>query len=301
MNREAQGMLSPGYAPCTVRQVLAWARQHVRAGNAEAQKERERIWDRFGARYGDHKTGDCRAYHLLEFIDSHESLRSDWTRKRWASTIQRPFNLAEELGLIDKNPFRRLRMPQGQDGRDWTDAEYETLLRAAKPYFRRFLVFLRFSGARPGEARLLAPGNVDMAGEQIVLRRHKTVRKTRRPRVIPFNSTLVKLLVLLMREVRKRKGDRLFLNSYGRPWTTKALTKHFRALTRRHGLSDEVKLHGGRHTFATHAICHKVDIAELAELLGHSSIQSTQRYVHLATKRQHLRDAMERAIGRGKK
>lgn len=90
-------------------------------------------------------------------------------------------------------------------------------------------------------------------GNRIVLEEHKTVGKTKAPRCVPLNHVLVKLLLWLWRHI-PTNAKRLFLNSYASPWSIRTLNDAMVAVRRRAGLSSEVKLHGGRHTFATRAI-----------------------------------------------
>ncbi|MCU9931040.1 tyrosine-type recombinase/integrase, partial [Escherichia coli] len=52
-----------------------------------------------------------------------------------------------------------------------------------------------------------------------------------------------------------------------------------------------------RHAFATQALVSGVDIATVAELLGHASTEMISRhYGHLANEKQHLKDAAARVI-----
>ena len=83
---------------------------------------------------------------------------------------------------------------------------------------------------------------------------------------------------------------------FGDPWTIRSITQAIADIRLRSGLPDDVVLHGLRHTFATNAITNGVDVATLAQLLGHSNIATTQRYVHLAGKTDHLNAAMALAI-----
>ncbi len=160
---------------------------------------------------------------------------------------------------------------------------------------RRFVMFVRFSGMRPGEVRKLLWVHVDLDNLCISFADHKTAHRTQAPRRIPLNTVIVKLL-MAQRKVTPPESKHVFVNAYGRPWTTKALTKNFRTIRQRAGVPDDVRLHGGRHTFATQAVVNGVDVATLAQLLGHANIRTTERYMHLAGQVDHLREAMERAI-----
>jgi integrase len=281
----------------TVRQVLEWYASNNPKPSAckKAEKERTRLYGLLASVLGDRPCSECRPYDLLTFLNQRAGQNSAWTIKRWNSTLQKPFNLAVRLGLIERNPFKGLTFPDGENGRDWSAGEYRALLKNGKPHLRRLINFIRFSGCRPGEARNLAWRNVKIDSNAIILEEHKTFAKTKKPRLVPLNHVLVKLLLWLRRNT-PTNAKRLFLNAFYKPWTMGSLTKAFADIRERAGLSDEVRLHSGRHFFATNAILAGVDVTTLAEILGHARIATTQRYTHLAGKTDHLNEAMERAI-----
>ena len=280
----------------TVADVLDWYEAvEVREFSPVALAERRRLWTLFRAAYGTLPLADCRPVVLLEFIAAQKGCRSNWTRRRLKATICKPFNEADTLGLIPRNPFRGLRIPAGKDGRDWTQEEYRAILRVAPPYSRRLIVFLRLSGGRPGEARTLRWSQIRKEVRAIVQGQHKTAHTSRAPRRIHFNGPLLKLLAWLGRN--KAHPTFVFVNRMGRPWTIRALCNHMAILRKRAGLPDDVRTHGARHTFGTNAVMNGVDLATLAQLMGHASVKTTERYVHLAHKREWLNAAMEKAIG----
>jgi integrase len=284
----------------TAGDVIAWyvRRLPIEALGAEppspeAQTERLRILSRFNAEFATRALARCLPVDLLDFILGRPGLKAAWTRRRWLSIIMRPFNRAAKLGVIARNPFAGAELPPGEDGRDLTDEEFRALLRRSPAPFRRVLLFLRLSGARPGEMRAAKVEHVKLDAACLVLSKHKTSRKTRRPRCIVLNSVLVKLVTWLI--PRAGQGGHLFLNASGRPWTTGALTKNVRRLRENLGLPDDVKLYGCRHAFATGAIVNGANPAVVAEFLGHTGLQRIPRYTHLAGKKQYLMEAIEQA------
>jgi integrase len=281
----------------TVREVFDWyAANHFADFAAGAEIERRRVRRLFCAQYGNTLVADSIPAMLQEFIARQTSITSNWTRKRWRATICAPFNEAERVRLIERNPFRGLKIPRGQDGRDWSQEEFRAALRNCSAPLRRIIVFCRFSGARPGEARMMRWEHVNEQAEAVVLDKHKTAHVSAGPRRLHFNSVMLKLLLWLK---KRAWGSRyVFLNCHKRPWTNSALTKQIRQMRERAGMPDDVVLNGCRHMFGTQAVINTGDLALVSELMGHSSLDTTRRYLHLANKKPHLNSGMERAIGR---
>ena len=292
----------------TLQEVFDWyQRNGPRDRCPKASRERLRICRLFcrfagasGRRqaFGRRPYDVFKPYHLLEFLNRYLRDAAGYTRRRWAATVQAPMNEATRQGFIDRNPFWGLRLPMGKNGRDWTEEEYQAVLHFAPAHVRRILLFIRFSGARPGEAREARWQDLDWEANAIVLRQHKTVRKCPEARRIRLNYVTVKLLLWLLRNPRPDADPQvIFANWFGRAFTIKALTKLFLEARRKAGLPGEVKIHGLRHTFATHGLTDGVDLATMAALLGHRTVMTTQRYVHLVDKSDHLDQAAHRAIG----
>jgi integrase len=281
----------------TVAEVLDWfatAEPYV-AQSEVAAIERDRARAMFRAAYGHRRIEDCRPYMLLDYINSLRGCKAANTKRRLKTIILRPFNYALQLGVILRNPFLGLRLPMGKEGRDWTEAEFQAVLRNSQPNFRRLIVFLRYSGARPGEARALRWADIRTDLKMAILKHHKMSHKTDAARRIVFNHVTLKLLAWMAR--RKENPEYVVVTRYGTPWRHHSATHRLRDVRQRAGLGEDVKLHGCRHLWATSAIVNGVDLKTVSQLLGHKTLQVTQRYLHLANKLDHLDAAAEKAIG----
>jgi integrase len=287
-----------------------------------------------GRLLGESPVSECKGQDLVEFLNAHWRHSALWTRRRICVSVKVAFNRAHQLGLINAMPFKAVK-ERGKCaiGRDISWEEFRALLRLSTPAIRRVLIFCRFSGARPGELMALEWHEIDFTGKIIVKYKHKTAYLGHGPRIIRLNEVCLALLKWLKKantqewvdaqiqyldgtiaalslpiEIRRhaiRKRDVLlawqpsrfvFTNCFGGKWTTRALCKNIAQRRVKAGLPADVRLYSTRHGFATGAILNGVDVATLAELMGHSCILTTQKYVHVAGKRAHLNAAVNKAV-----
>jgi site-specific recombinase XerD len=68
----------------------------------------------------------------------------------------------------------------------------------------------------------------------------------------------------------------------GRPITTRHFNRLFHATTDAAGIKKDVTLHTLRHSFATHLLERQTHIRTIQALLGHTKIDTTTRYAHVA-------------------
>jgi integrase/recombinase XerD len=137
----------------------------------------------------------------------------------------------------------------------------------------RALVELVYSaGLRSAEAVGLDLGDVDFEQEHVRVR-----GKGAKERVVPLGEEAAHLLARYLREARPQLArgavDALFLSARGRRLDTSTLR---RLLPHPHRL---------RHSFATHLLEGGADLRTIQELLGHSSLSTTQVYSHVSAKR----------------
>jgi len=267
----------------------------------ETWDERQRLLALFAAELGDMPLCRCRAGHLERWIAGKPIWSSAWTKMRVARTIGRAFNYLTRLGDISRNPFSGIRTHQGPRGRPTERHEFQALLKHTDACFRRVLIFLWYSGARPGELRGLEWSMLRPERSCAVLPAHKTAhtRRDRAPRTLMLHPIDVKLLIYIRRR-QQPLARRVFLNSRGRPWTRSALVLRMYRLRKRAGIAQDCKLYGNRYAFATNAALAGVDIATLATLLGHTTLEMAAYYVRLTGQDDYLQEALRKAVAAGR-
>jgi integrase len=186
--------------PLTVRQVVETYLTYLDANlNKHHVEECRRVLGVLVQDIGNKPLSECKPLDLLAWFKAHPSWKSPWTVKRINNTVQRAFNWCWRMGLITGNPFRAVTQESGDIRRAMTEQEFRLLLKNSGPLFRRFLLTLRWTGARPIEIRTLRWCDVNLEKGIILLKKHKTFRKTRRPRIIPLIGPLVKLFAWMQR------------------------------------------------------------------------------------------------------
>jgi integrase len=151
------------------------------------------------------------------------------------------------------------------------------ILANASPQFRLIYSALRQCGARPGELCRATIADVDRTANAIVLREHKTARKTGKPRRIPIGR---KLGELLAQAIGDRQAGPIFLSPAGKAWSVPNLSRTYSRLRDLAGLPRDLVLYLARHECGT-KICREKGIEYARRLLGHANISTTQRYMHL--------------------
>ena len=190
----------------TVAQVVDW---YLKDARAEICPERlvsiEHILRRFVEKFGNKTLAECNPMDLKAFVRDDPRWKSDHTKHTVHTCCQRPFNWARKARLIRENPFQGISFRKGDPRDEMTEEQYRAMLRASPAYFRRVLVFMRFTGCRPGEVRELKWENVDTQRRRIRLDKHKTKhsQKTPRPRIIPLVVVTRKLLEWIRRNQKE--------------------------------------------------------------------------------------------------
>ena len=200
-------------------------------------------------------------------------------------------------GIRDSDPTERLRPPKLPQRlpKALTIAQVEELLDAAGPApgtaeqaeivavrDRALVELLYATGARVSEAVQL---DVDDVAHGDVLR----VRgKGAKERIVPVGSYARAALDAYLTRARPelaRRGrgtPRLFLGARGGPLSRQSAWAVLQTAAERAALDAHVSPHTLRHSFATHLLQGGADVRVVQELLGHSSVATTQIYTHVS-------------------
>jgi integrase len=129
----------------------------------------------------------------------------------------------------------------------------------------------------PGELCRATIADIDRTANAVVLRDHKTARKTGKPRRIPIGR---KLGELLSQAIGERQAGPIFRSPAGKAWTVPNLSRTYSRLRDLAGLPRDLVLYLARHECGT-KIRREKEIEYARRLLGHANISTTQRYMHL--------------------
>ena len=118
----------------------------------------------------------------------------------------------------------------------------------------------------------------------------KILGKGNKERIVLFGDYAKDVLKIYLNEarptfVKKTATDFLILNCFGTQITTRAIENIIKDCNEKLALKNKVTPHTIRHTFATDLLNNGADIKTVQELLGHSSLSTTQVYTHITNER----------------
>ena len=198
-------------------------------------------------------------------------------------------------GLITSNPFVGVLTPKRQKTLPrFLDVEAtRRLMEAADGQDlislrdRAILEMLYSTGMRVSELTSLDCAAIDLLGEVVLV-----MGKGKKERMSPLGKQAVLVLGNYFRErginPLRSGGSRpviAFINKSGGRLTARSVRTVIRKYVRKLALSEKVSPHALRHSFATHLLNAGADLRSVQELLGHSSLSTTQVYTHVTAER----------------
>ena len=216
---------------------------------------------------------------------------------RALSAVRGMLRFACREGLREDNPAAGVRMPKFSRPlpRHLRPGEIEALLEAPQgdePLVRRdraLLELLYATGLRVGELVSLDWDDLDLSGRVL-----RVMGKGGKERMVPFGRPAGEALRTWLESwggVRRTErpegpgGEPVFVNHRGGRLTDRSVRRLLDRYVEAAALAAGVHPHTLRHTFATHLLEGGADLRAIQELLGHSSLATTQRYTHLEVER----------------
>jgi integrase len=219
---------------------------------------------------------------LASGITNRKEKRSPATVNRYMAALSHAFTIAvKEWQWLEDNPLRKVSKPKEPRGRVrfLSDEERECLLEACRessnPDLYPAVVLALSAGARQSEIMTLRWHQVDIAAKVIRLEHTKNGER----RALP----LVEHALELMRErakVRRIDTDLIFPSKVD-PAKPIDLRTPWEAALKRARIED-FRWHDLRHSAASYLAMNGATLAEIAEVLGHKTLQMVKRYAHLS-------------------
>ncbi|MDD3187017.1 MAG: tyrosine recombinase [Bacilli bacterium] len=229
-----------------------------------------------------------------KYINSLNSF-SGKTKSHIITVLKELYKYFESEELINFNPFSNIDMPKLKKvipvvlSVEEVDMLLAFELRTELDYRNKAMIELMYStGLRISELINIKLYDIDLENDTL-----KVIGKGSKERMLPIGDIAIKYLEIYLYKYRNvilkgKNSDYLFVNSTGNMLSRQSFYLILKNIARRVGVKTHFSPHTIRHSFATHLLNNGADLRSIQELLGHSSISTTQIYTHVSTK--HLRD-----------
>ncbi len=235
---------------------------------------------------------------LAEYIeDLHAKGLRPASISRKISSLRRFYLYLVGEGYLQEDPTRLTRTPRTPKRFKGalTQDEMQRLLEATEKEGddalrlrdQAMIELLYASGLRISELLKLRPGDLNLQ-----LGFLRTMGKGSKERLVPFHEKAAAKITEYLERGRpqlcaKRNCDVLFVNRRGTPLSRMGFWKILQKYALQAGITSDLSPHTLRHSFATHLLENGVDLRILQEMLGHSSISTTEIYTHTDERRIH--------------
>ncbi len=197
------------------------------------------------------------------------------------------FGFLQDMGYVQGNPARRLPLPKVEQLVPVTlsQEEAQQLVAAAeRPWTKCLVILLLTTGMRRSEAVAITLEDIDLDNGQLLVH-----GKGSKERTVPLTQEAIGAIRHYLKHRKKTNCQRLFVSQTGESIQGRIVNRILTRVVKKAGLEGRgITPHTLRHTFATHLIRNGTDIRTVQELLGHSDIQTTARYLHSDTRTKQL-------------
>lgn len=242
--------------------------------------------------------------HIEAYVSTLHSLYKPKTAKRKIASVKAFFIHLEYHEIISQNPWRKVRCKFREPVvlpkviplhilKQLLRTVYTQIREAKTPYRRRNALrdaavceLLFVTGIRIFELCTLTPSEVNLDNGTILVH-----GKGRKDRFLQIGSPQV---LDILKKYRNEYCEEIsscnhfFANQSGHPLTDQAVRRMLNHYTALASIDLHITPHMFRHTFATSLLDADVDIRYIQEMLGHSSIHTTEIYTHVSSEKQRV-------------
>lgn len=253
------------------------------------RKNQERHLDFWKERIGDKKLIDVSRALIIEVRDeiaavetNRGGLRAAATVNRFVAVIRQAFSKGIEWEWCETNPCKGISSMTEPPGvvRYLSDDERKALLVVTKeldPTLHLIVVLALSTGARRGEIMGLEWSDVHVKQGFATLRDTKNGET----RAMPLTGLALNLLIEHRDSDKRLLTDKLVFPhpvDRTRPWNFEAVWRK----AKKQGEIEDFRFHDLRHSAASYLAMGGASLAEIAEILGHKTLQMVKRYSHLS-------------------
>lgn len=230
----------------------------------------------------------------------HKSYKQK-TVKRKIASIKAFYNYLEETEIIAESPFRKIKVKFKETvtlPRIIPREEIEKLLnhmyqclnendKASRKFMLRDVAVIEVffaTGARVYEISNIRDDSINLNTGLIRL-----MGKGGKERYVQIsNTSILEVLKKYYDENEQsiKKSGYFFVNNRESRYTEQSIRLMLKKYTKQAGIERNITPHMFRHSFPTYLIEEGVDVSCVQQILGHSSIKTTQIYIHIAAKKQ---------------
>lgn len=254
--------------------------------NSIANQENYLKW--WNKEIGEYRMFDISPSLIIEYRDKLLGSENKYGRKigsatanRYVTALGHVFTVAmNEWEWIENNPIRKVKKYKESRGRVrfLSDDERESLLQACKKstnsYLYIIVVLALSTGARKMEILSIKHQDIDFDRGTIIL--HETKNGERR--VLPLQGYAMSLM---KEHVKNCNLECEYVFSSGKKCQPIDIRRAWESSIKKSGI-DDFRFHDLRHSAASYLAMNGASLAEIAEVLGHKTLQMVKRYAHLS-------------------
>lgn len=227
----------------------------------------------------------------LKYLDKEQQSKN--TISRNLSTLRSFYSYLVTTAKTNKNQFKTIKNPK-KEKKLPNFLQYDELQKLLDSIDlqtslgkrnRLILELLYATGLRVSELTTLKIKEIDLNNREI-----KVLGKGSKERIVFFGEYASKYLKIYLNEARKdllkgKTSEYLLINNSGTRLTSRGVESIIDKIVQDIALKHNISPHVLRHTFATDMLNNGADLKSVQELLGHSSLSTTQIYTHITSER----------------